>query len=286
MYFRGIRRWYYDNKIKIWTTIFIVIGIIFFVQIANSYYINKSKNDVQVGKQEENAKKKKLEEINNNITGSLTQDRSPISGVSMDKAQLKSDCSLIDEFINDCNSNKTQEAYELLTDECKELFYPTIDDFKNIYYQNLYSTKKTYKLENWIGNTYKVIFMEDALTTGKIGSNEMIKQDYFTIVDNRLNINSYIGRKKIDKISKSNEIYFNVIYKDIFMDYEIYNLDIKNLSEKIVFLDDETNTKSIAIQDTNEVKNYLYSGELNYDNLKLAPGQTINLRLKFQKLFL
>lgn len=278
-----IRRWYNENKGKIWLVVVIAIGIIFFVQVLNNYYNNKNQGNVIKTTLSNTTN---LERINENLSsGKAETSTSAISGIAVSSEKLEQATKIIDIFIGYCNDKKIEEAYSILTDECKEVFYPTINDFKEIYYDDLYSSEKTYKLQNWAGNTYKVTLMEDALSTGMTGANLGTYQDYITIVNkngiNKININSYIGRTNINKTTTKKDIVFNVMYKDTFMDYETYNIDIKNLSGKTILLDDGESTKSIVIQDDNSISSYVYTGEIMYSDLDLKNGQEKIYEFKF-----
>lgn len=283
MFYSGISRWYNENREKFWRIVIIALLVVFFIQIANNYYKNKPSNVSNTSSV--NQSKENLDKINNNISGRVTGTQSLVSGSSVNSSTIEKASSIIDTFLNYCNKEDIELAYNMLTEECRELMYPTLQDFQRIYHKKIYSTPKTYKLQNWTGNTYKVDLLEDALTTGKTGNNIATLQDYITIVDNKININSYIGRTEINKTTTIDKISIDVIYKDTYMDYEIYNLKIKNLSGKKIALDDAQDTKSIYIQDEKDISNYVYSGELNYDNLILENGQVRSLMFKFSNTY-
>ena len=111
---------------------------------------------------------------------------------------------VIDEFFKYCNEQKIQEAYDLLTEECKDELYSSLQVFYETYYKEVINgEKKNISVENWVNDTYKVKISEDFLSTGKYSEENTI-QDYITIKkdDNneyKLNINGYIERKKQDK---------------------------------------------------------------------------------------
>ena len=65
------------------------------------------------------------------------------------------------------------------------------------------------------------------------------------------------------------------------MDYEQYVIQVKNSSGKTILLDDEKDTKSISIQDTNGISSYVYTGEILFNNLKLNDGQSKTFTFKF-----
>ena len=115
---------------------------------------------------------------------------------------LKNATDTIYKFVDYCNKQEIEKAYNLITEECKQQMYPTLDAFKNAYYGDVFNGKqRTCTIENWVGDIYKVRMGEDILSTGK--DTGYAKEDYITIkkVDNeyKLNINNYIGTTKIEK---------------------------------------------------------------------------------------
>ena len=111
------------------------------------------------------------------------------------------------------------------------------------------------------------------------------KQDYITIVDqngeDKLNINNYIGRKNLEKTTEYKNIEINVLSKDTYMDYEIYNLNISNNSENTILLDTGESTKSIYLLDSKDVKYYFYSNEIVQNRLLVQSKYNNTIQIKF-----
>ena len=93
---------------------------------------------------------------------------------------------IIDNFVTYCNNGEIEEAYNLLSEECKEELFPDLETFKNNYHSKIFTDYKMYNLMAWINSdncfTYKVEITEDILTTG--GASELNIEDYYTIVKN------------------------------------------------------------------------------------------------------
>ncbi len=274
-----IRRWYYDNKEKIWKFIIMAIVVIAIIQIANNYYKNKSNTSTNTTYTTGSS----TTSINNNITGTLESSKSLISGNSVSGTKLETEIDVIDTFIDYCNTGKSESAYELLTDECKEEVFPSLESFEKKYLANVFDTTKTYSVQNWFSSTYKVKITEDALTTGKVNSAEL--QEYITVVEKnseyKLNINNYVGRTTINKSNTINGVKITVISKDTYMDYETYDIKVQNLSENTIWLDNGNQTNTIYVEDDNNMKSYVYTGEIIYENFKLISGETRSYTLKF-----
>lgn len=264
----NIRRFYYQNKDKIWKIIIFIVFIFAVLQVIN--YINKRKNEEEILNsimQEE----KKDENISNIST---------LTGESIPEEKIEEDTDIMKEFFNLCNNREFEKAYDLLTEECKETLFNTYDIFKTTYCDKIFNNQKNYKIENWIGDTYKVRIYEDPLATGKV-SEDIAIQEYYTIVNNKLNINNYIGREEINKNVSQNNITINVLYKDVFKEYEEYKIEVINNTNNTIMLDDGQNSQMIYIEDKNNIKYEISTSETIYSNLKIRSGETRIYQMKF-----
>lgn len=156
-------RMYNKNRQVIWIMVLIVVGIIALIQILNNFASEKKANN----------------QGNNNL---ITSDKnySVITGQQIEKDVY----TIIDEFVDYCNNQQIENAYALLSKECKELLYPTVNEFYENYYSRIFTSKKTHIYQAWIadGNyyTYKVDFVDDILATGSASTKSIT--DYYTIV--------------------------------------------------------------------------------------------------------
>lgn len=265
-------RFYNQNRRKIIEIILIIVFIILIIQLLN--YFSKKEN---------NNNENNNIIIKSNYDQEVISDKSAISGSKISGNKLNEDTDVIKSFYEYCNQGNIESAYNLLTDECKEEMFSNIDDFKEIYYNYLFNgEKKSYTIENWIGDTYVVRITGDILSTGKLDNTET-RQDYVTIANNnKLNINSYIGRRQPDKKTQvTNDINITVKQVDTYMDYEIYSLYIENDSSNAILLDTSDDTKSVYLLDENKKKSYFYNNEINQSKLLVQSKFKINLKVKF-----
>ncbi len=276
--------WYNENTERFWIIIILIVSVIAFTQIANNYYKNK-KEDTGANTIVSSARNT----INNEIDGKLESTTSLIQGSGVSKNKLEKETAVIDTFIKYCNEGQVENAYNLLTDECKEEIFPSLDSFKNKYHSSVFKTYKTYNVQNYFGDTYKLKLTEDALTTGKVGANSPYLQEYMTIVekdsDYKLNINNYIGRTEINKTSTVEGIKIEVQSKETYMDYSEYTMKIQNTTENTIVLDDGKRSDNIYLLDENNVKEYANTGEIIYSNLKLSPMQTKKYTFRFSNTY-
>lgn len=268
-------RFYNQNRKNIIKVILIIAFIILVIQLLNWLAkINKQSEE------EKNNTIEKTETINE-----IVSDKSLISGESLSSTKLEDDIEIINQFVTYCNEKNINSAYELLTDECKEEMFPTIEDFYNIYYSKLFDgDKKMHTIENWTGNTYQVRYTGDILSTGNLNNDET-RQDYITIVkensEKKLNINNYIKRTNLNKATEYKDIKITVTNIDTYMDYEIYNLTIENNSKNDILLDTNDDTKSIYLLDSKDMKYYFYSNEIIENRLLVKSNLKNSLKIKF-----
>ena len=282
---RKIVEWYISNKTKLLTAIFIIVVIILVSIIVNFL------NTLQLNKEQTNAETNDNMQENNipieNYTDIHIEDsESAITGENMSSSQI-STIGTINQFVQLCNEENVSEAYNMLSDECKEEVYPSLDSFSNNYYNAIFKgKKKNITVENWVNNIYKVTFESDALSTGVYTQDGTI-QDYITITKNesnefKLNINNYIGRKEINKkYTDSSKLTITVLRSDTYMDYETYTFNVTNNTNNTILLDDKINTDNMYIEDDNGNQYTAYIHELSDAQLTLTPGETKEITIKY-----
>lgn len=146
----------------------IIIAVIMITQFLNKLTIEKNK-----------------EEAKNNIINEGTATQTYTYNTE--------DKNLIQNFINYCKENKTEEAYKLLSNNCKNELYQTYETFVSEYYNKLFNKKVTpqisYDKEKQL---YKITYYFDVLENGGYKENTVdyykIEQD---IIENKIYINYY-----------------------------------------------------------------------------------------------
>lgn len=273
----NIFRLYNQNKRKFWVTI---IAIIISLLVIWRFLFLFSNNN--------NSNKENLTNISQdyNLNSiSLSSQKSATTGkkTSISKEKI----SIIDEFVTYCNSGKIQEAYNLVSNECKEEMYQNINIFNEMYYNPIFSKgKKNAKIENWHDDIYIIDFVDDYLATGRFDDSNNIR-DYITIIidsenNYKLNINKYIGRKELNNTGKSAYLEIKAIRKDIYMDYEKYLFEVKNEANHQVCIgtvEDENNISYLI--DKNNIKYNAIASDLSNTDLILYEKQTKTLQIKY-----
>lgn len=272
-----LRSFFNQNRKKIFTVVFFVLFIIIIIQVLN----NIAEKDIQG--QSEYAKNI------NKIHNSNKPNQSAISNSSISISTYEEQKNIISDFVEYCNNKEIQKAYKLISIDCREELYPTVEDFKKYYYDNIFSVKRTFSMQNWSGKIYMLRYIEDVLTTGKVNDNSTI-QDYIKIVsegnENKLNINSYLGKKDINMEQEIQNIKIKVVCKKSYMDYEIYDFEIENNNEDKVIISHGGNAESIYLVDNKGTKHYAINSEIDNDSMAIDGKHNRKVSIKFDNPFI
>ena len=277
---KSISEWYIKHKIKILTAVIFIL-IIFLINrilVFFSDYNNKSDS-----LSTQNILNESITSKYNSI--SIDSTESVTLGGEMNKSQVES-LSVIDSFIAYCNEKKVNEAYELLSDDCKNELYSNVENFREYYYNKVFNGhKKTVSIENWNENTYKVYFDEDVLSTGQYIEGNTI-QDFITIVldidgNKKLNINGYIKKQELNNVTNKNDVEVTAIESDIYKDYQTVTFKIINNTNSEILIDDKVYSETMYLEDENGIKYPAYSNEISESELRLSAKQTKELTIKY-----
>ena len=277
---RKLRILYHNNKTKIW----LILGIIIFVYVIIRMF------NAQIKKENE-------EKINNGTNQNFqvttylpSSQTSVMTNSSTTKENVKKDTEIIKNFIDFCNDNNIEEAYNLLSQQCKDELYKNINDFYNKYYKNIFNEKRSYDIENWASSkniTYKVKYLNDIMSSGTV--NDEYIEEYITVVtennEKKLNINQFIGKEELNLKMETDNLNSTVVNKYVYYDYEEYEIIFENNTDKNIILDTKENTESVYIEDTKDVKYTWFGNEVPNSYLNLNSGESKRLRLKFNEIY-
>lgn len=231
---------------------------------------------------------------NSNINTIVIEEKLPtepiISGSKVSEKTTKNNTQIVEEFINNCNNGNIEGAYNLLTEKCKEILFPDQETFKTNYYDVIFKEKRIYNIENWISNnklnTYRIEYFSDIMSTGKI-EQTIDFQDYITIDEkenNKININSFIGYKQIEKENKNDKVGIKVIGKQVFKEFELYEIEVQNKTDKTILLDTQDKSNTILLR-ANSTDYGAYLGDLSARELIINANQNITYSIRFNKTY-
>ena len=281
--FDRIIRYFNQNRRQIIVVIAIIAFVIIIIQVLNYF-----------------AKQQDLEE-NNTITNSVfqTNSKSPnvihttpsVSDIEISTLTAMENQQIIDNFINSCNSGEIEQAYNYLSSDCKNILFPTVNDFKSKYYDSIFTSKKDYSIENWINTisayTYKITYVNNILSSGTIENNI---EDYITVVtengESKLNIYRFIMYTKINKSAENDIAKIEVIDKEVYDDYEIYNIKFTNKSSDTIMLNRSEDNDGIYVKYSGRDEEYTaFISEIYEQNLVLERNQEKYLKIKINKIY-
>lgn len=276
-------RKYNQNKRGLWT---IIIVIVFSYVIIQAVYgllrnIKEKKREELINQINENTQTSSNSNLENN-----TQDTN--SEITTDTTR-KNSKKLIEQFVKYCNNNQIEDAYGMISKDCKTVLFPNINIFKNNYIKKIFNQNKTVKVEKEIyGNgIYKVTYMNNILQSGGKSDKQRIDYIYITDEDENkvLSLNKFLYIKKIGTESKNKRLNIEVIEKQIFIDYEIYTIKITNNTENEILIANQNDVNNINLTDENDVKYSSYIDELATEILVVQQNGTKTINIKFNKTF-
>lgn len=272
---RGLIAKYNRNRKLIWFIIGMCVAIYALIHILNEY-IGQKLYEENVG------------EIKTDMNFYQTN-YSVMSNEKITEKKNRENTEIIKDFINYCNEGKVQEAYGLLSEECKQVLFPTLETFKTEYVDKYFSESKTFNLQLW--NTikskyiYRVELIEDMLSTGRSSNVKGI--DYYTInVENdnmTLNIAKFIEKNTINTKAETDYISIIVESEDIYVDYVDVNIEAENKTNFPIILDGGAKGDSVYLKDTKDIGYASYLFEETEEDLTIRKNLKKNFKIKFDK---
>lgn len=277
---RKLIQYFNQNWRKILLIVLIIVFLIVLVRVLN--YIARTNR----------------QEAKNNVSNTqISKDISVpneaiISGTEISEEEAKKDKEVINDFVQACNNKDYTNAYNMLTEDCRNIaFNGNMDNFTNNYCALIFQTSKTYQLEGWLskseGMTYKVTYLEDnILETGGISSG-LNYTDYITVInengENKLSIYNFIYSYDLSKKESKNNIEIQLNREDMYMDYVVYTVTVVNNSENTILLSDNSDNKQICLVDSHDSEYISYLNEIPQFNLILNKGEQKQFTIKFGK---
>ena len=271
-----IRLWNQNRK-GIIAGIVVIVLLIIFTRLLNQMAKNKleEQSNIKIAEEKEDLPTKSI-----------------IGGETLGEEVTKSNVEIIESFIEKCNSGDVTGAYQMLTDECKKSVFTTEENFKNGYYNIIFKNKKVANIENFTSGkkryTYRVTLNEDILSTGNIKKSSNY-QDYITVYENsengKLNINSFIYSKEINKEKEKDGIKITILSQEIYKENEKYKIKIENNTSKKILIDSRETNKTIYLVGDNNVTYNSNISELSSALLEIPANFYRTYEIKFNKIY-
>ena len=281
-----LQSWYNQNRFQVIIVALLIAFIFVILRVLNGF----AERELEQKKSEISLRNNSISTNNSAITSRVSQ--SVLTGEKIPDQTSDSNQKVIKQFVKYCNDIKVQEAYDMLSDECKEVLYPTLKDFVTNYYANVFYIKRIYSIENWYKDfgsfTYYIKYSEDVMATGNVNSKDN-RSDYITVVYTesgaKLNIGSYVGREKNVNTVAKNNITLTTNWIDYYIDYTVFNVSITNNTLNKICVDTKEDVDSVFIYDENSVEFTAFLNEIYDEDLEIDSGKTSTLSLKFNRIY-
>lgn len=216
---------------------------------------------------------------------------SPIidDGGSVPKKYVETINQTVETYFNYCNTKNYEQAYNMLTDQCKEYLYGNDISLFQEYVDSIFTQSKIYNLQNYsnIEDTYvyDLVILDDIESTGTTEGYEPYKEKIaLRKEDNDFKISNqgFIESITYNKVAEDENLKVTVKSKDVSYTREGYNVTITNKTDKYIVLVDNTLNKEITLNLGDQKR-----GAVNYSNasLVLDPGETTKEVFIFDKFY-
>lgn len=197
----------------------------------------------------------------------------------------------LDNFLNYCKNKKYENAFNMLTTDCKNYLYQNnIDVFKQ-YVDNIFTKYNSYSYnQNYsnVENVYiydVVILNSDILSTGTTGGYEKYKEKISVIEEDgnkKISNQGYIDNEEVGIETEDDYIKVKIKSKDMSYTRVGYNMEITNKTDRTIVIADNLASKEVTLN-----YNGIYQNANNVftANAVLLPGETKEITFIFDKFY-
>ena len=270
-------RYYNQNRLKIWAILLAIVLGYALLRVLNSAIANQNTDE----------NNNEQETTSNNVVSYRNESESMVTGGSVSDLYSDEIGAFINQFFTYCVNHEPQRAYGMVSNNTKQVLYPTEALFEKNYYENKFIGDKQFSFQSWSRSDtlyiYQVRIFDNMLATGQTSDNYI--EEYVTITveegSYKLNLNSYLGRKQINIKEEDNNLSVQVAMVDRYLDYEVYTLNIQNKTDGTILLDTKRKTNSSYVVDSigNKFEALLF--ENSDEDLEFAPKQMKTIQIRF-----
>ena len=269
-------RYYNQNRLKIWAILLAIVLGYALLQVLNNAIANHNT--------EENNEQ---ETTSNNVVSYRNESESMVTGGRVSSTYSEQIGQVINQFFTYCVNHDSQRAYDMVSNNTKQVLYQTEELFEKNYYQNKFNGNKQFSFQSWSRTDtlyiYQVRIFDNMLATGQTSDNYI--EEYVTIAVEegryKLNLNSYLGRKQISVKNEDENLSIQVVMLDRYLDYEVYTLNVQNKTDSNILLDTKRKTNSCYVVDSmgNKFEALLY--ENSDEDLEILPNEMKTIQIRF-----
>ena len=147
---------------------------------------------------------------------------------------------LVDTYFNYCNNGEYENAYNLITDECKKAYYPTLEEFTAYVNHVFEGKKKIYTLQSYsiVDNiyVYNIKILDDILANGTSDGYYFYEEKLILKEENgqmRLSIGEFINQDKPNIAVEDEYMKIEIVERTVDYDTETYRIKVTNKLDRI-----------------------------------------------------
>lgn len=196
---------------------------------------------------------------------------------------------LIDKYMNYCNNKEYEKAYNMITKECRDKNYPTLEQFQ-LYVDHVFEGKnKIYNIQSYsiVDNKYiyQIRILDDILATGTTDGYYYYEEKFVVTEENgelKLSIAEYIGDEKLNTVAEDNNM--KVEITNVSRDYETetYTIKVTNKTDKFIVIADNAYNNEITLDLGEETRK---PTNTNLVFFYVRPNSTTTQEFKFKKYY-
>ena len=196
---------------------------------------------------------------------------------------------IIDKYFNFCNEGKYEEAYNLITPECKKKLYPSLAQFKGYVDYVFQGKKKIYNIQSlsMVDNKYiyNIRILDDILANGTTDGYYYYEEKIILIEDNgemKLSIGEYIGEEQLNIKAEDDNMIFEIQSKSVDYETETYTIKVTNKTDKYIVISDNTQNNEIILDLGEQTRR---PTGMEYLSIYVKPNATMVQEIKFDKFY-
>lgn len=196
---------------------------------------------------------------------------------------------LVDKYFNYCNNGEYENAYNLITEECREKLYPTLEQFTSYVNFVFKGKKKIYNIQNYSIYENKYIYtiriLDDILANGTTDGYSYYEEKLVLIEENgefKLSIGEYIGDEKLNIQVEDDNMIVEITNKSVDYETETYTIKITNKTDKYIVIADNTQDNEIVLDVSGQARHPINT---TFVWFFARPNSTAKLDVQFNKFY-
>ena len=131
-------RFYYQNRLKVWTILLAIILGYIMLQVLNNAIRNQNTEEENNG-----------QETTSNVVSYRNESESMVTGGSVSSLYSDEIGAFINQFFTYCVNHEPERAYNMVSSNTKQVLYQTEELFEKNYYESRFNGNKQFSFQSW-----------------------------------------------------------------------------------------------------------------------------------------